>query len=84
MNSDMIDIGNRNQVFLDGRLIEETTNVSIIAQKPRKTGEKNIVSDVYTYARRGSSPNAILVSPQRTMENRLFLRLGVDTEWQYS
>ena len=60
MGNDKIDIGSRNQVFLDGRLMEETINVSINVQKPRKTGEKNIVSDLYTYARRGSSPIAIM------------------------
>ena len=45
----MLDIGTRNQVFIDGRFLAERENVDIVVQQPLKTGERNIVSGKYTH-----------------------------------
>ena len=43
-----MDIGMRNQIFIDGRFLTEKDRVRIVVQRPVKAGEQNIVSGVYT------------------------------------
>jgi len=42
-----VDIADRNQIFIDGRYIEKGKSVRIVVQRPRKTGERNLVSGIY-------------------------------------
>jgi len=39
------DVGNRRQVFIDGRFLQHAMNVELVAHRPRKTGERNLVAD---------------------------------------
>jgi hypothetical protein len=41
----VLDVGNRRQVFIDGRLLASSTNVELVVHSPRKTGEHNLVAD---------------------------------------
>ncbi len=41
-------IGTFNQIFIDGRFMAEKSKVKIVVQRPRKTGERNIVSGLYS------------------------------------
>ena len=41
----VLEIGNRRQVFIDGRFLASSKNVELVVHPPRKTGERNIVPD---------------------------------------
>ncbi len=40
-----LDVGNRRQLFIDGRFIATSNNVALVTHQPRKTGESTITTD---------------------------------------
>lgn len=44
-NTEVLDIGNRRQVFLDGRFFARAENVALVVCPPRKTFERTLVPD---------------------------------------
>ncbi len=44
-SSGVLDVGDRRQVFIDGRFIARSENVELVVHPPRKTGERTITSD---------------------------------------
>jgi len=40
-----LDIGDRRQVFIDGRFLASSNKVKLVAHQPRKTGEQNLKAD---------------------------------------
>ncbi len=47
---EVVDIGNRSQIFIDGRYLESAENVRIVACLPRKTQERCLASKPYWVA----------------------------------
>jgi hypothetical protein len=43
--SSVLDVGNRRQLFIDGRFFAVATNVELVVHPPRKTGERTLVAD---------------------------------------
>ncbi len=43
--SSVLDIGNRRQVFIDGRFLARSKDVELVVHPPAKTGERTIVAD---------------------------------------
>jgi len=43
--SAVLDIGDRRQVFLDGRFLSASTNVQLVMHPPHKTGERTLMPD---------------------------------------
>ncbi len=41
----VLEIGNRRQVFIDGRFLASSRNVELVVHSPRKTGERTVVAD---------------------------------------
>jgi len=41
----ILEVGNRRQVFIDGRFLASSKNVELVVHPPRKTGEHNLVAD---------------------------------------
>jgi len=41
----VLDIGNRRQVFIDGRFVTSARGVELVVHPPRKTGERSLVPD---------------------------------------
>jgi len=41
----VFDIGNRRQVFIDGRFLASSKDVDLVVHPPRKTGERTLVAD---------------------------------------
>lgn len=44
-NDSVLAIGDRRQVFIDGRFLASANNVKLVAHPPRKTGEHNLAAD---------------------------------------
>ncbi len=40
-----IDVGDRRQVFIDGRFLATSSNVELVVHPPRKTGEQTLIAD---------------------------------------
>jgi len=43
--SSILDVGNRRQVFIDGRFLESSQHVELVVHPPCKTGERTLVAD---------------------------------------